>query len=133
MYRGGEEVLLDVGGQDATEAFEDVGHSDEAREILEGLKVGTLKRQVCPCYSVRWSNNGAKNVAATAWRSSAPFSTIAACIRRCQSNRLIWHGRRFIRSRAARRPRCLWRLQIPSSEQPETESIDDRMRVEKVR
>jgi cytochrome b5 len=33
-----------VGGQDATEAFEDVGHSDEAREILEGLKVGTLKR-----------------------------------------------------------------------------------------
>lgn len=43
---GGEEVLLDVGGQDATEAFEDVGHSDEAREILVGLLVGTLKRQV---------------------------------------------------------------------------------------
>ncbi|TKA27373.1 putative cytochrome b5 [Salinomyces thailandicus] len=42
---GGEEVLLDVGGQDATEAFEDVGHSDEAREILEGLLIGTLKRQ----------------------------------------------------------------------------------------
>jgi cytochrome b involved in lipid metabolism len=39
-------VLLDVGGQDSTEAFEDVGHSDEAREILEGLLVGTLKRQV---------------------------------------------------------------------------------------
>lgn len=37
--------MLDVGGQDATEAFEDVGHSDEAREILEGLLVGTLKRQ----------------------------------------------------------------------------------------
>lgn len=43
-YSGGEEVLLDVAGQDATEAFEDVGHSDEAREILDGLKVGTLKR-----------------------------------------------------------------------------------------
>lgn len=43
---GGEEVLLDVGGQDATEAFEDVGHSDEAREILEGLLIGTLKRVV---------------------------------------------------------------------------------------
>ena len=41
---GGEEVLLDVGGQDATEAFEDVGHSDEAREILSGMLVGTLKR-----------------------------------------------------------------------------------------
>ena len=43
---GGEEVLLDLAGQDATEAFEDVGHSDEAREILAGLKVGALKRQV---------------------------------------------------------------------------------------
>ncbi|PMD18807.1 cytochrome b5 [Hyaloscypha hepaticicola] len=44
-HPGGEEVLLDVGGQDATEAFEDVGHSDEAREILEGLLVGSLKRK----------------------------------------------------------------------------------------
>ncbi|KAK1771777.1 cytochrome b5-like heme/steroid binding domain-containing protein [Phialemonium atrogriseum] len=44
-HPGGEEVMLDVAGQDATEAFEDVGHSDEARETLEQLKVGTLKRQ----------------------------------------------------------------------------------------
>ncbi|CAG8978070.1 hypothetical protein HYALB_00000742 [Hymenoscyphus albidus] len=43
-HPGGEEVLLDVGGQDATEAFEDVGHSDEAREILDGLLIGDLKR-----------------------------------------------------------------------------------------
>ncbi|TQN72798.1 putative cytochrome b5 [Colletotrichum shisoi] len=44
-HPGGEEVLLDVGGQDATEAFEDVGHSDEARETLEQLLIGDLKRQ----------------------------------------------------------------------------------------
>ncbi|CAO2647622.1 Nn.00g085440.m01.CDS01 [Neocucurbitaria sp. VM-36] len=44
-HPGGEEVILDVAGQDSTEAFEDVGHSDEAREILEGMLVGTLKRQ----------------------------------------------------------------------------------------
>ncbi|UNI22588.1 hypothetical protein JDV02_008463 [Purpureocillium takamizusanense] len=44
-HPGGEEVMLDVAGQDATEAFEDVGHSDEARETLERLLVGTLKRQ----------------------------------------------------------------------------------------
>ncbi|CAF9907421.1 MAG: hypothetical protein HETSPECPRED_007124 [Heterodermia speciosa] len=43
-HPGGEEVLMDVGGQDATEAFEDVGHSDEAREILDKLLVGDLKR-----------------------------------------------------------------------------------------
>lgn len=45
--------MLDVGGQDATEAFEDVGHSDEAREILEGMLIGTLKRQVSAHHSSR--------------------------------------------------------------------------------
>ncbi|CAF9918362.1 MAG: hypothetical protein GOMPHAMPRED_001500 [Gomphillus americanus] len=44
-HPGGEEVLMDVAGQDATDAFEDVGHSDEAREILDGLIIGSLKRQ----------------------------------------------------------------------------------------
>ncbi|CAO0803568.1 unnamed protein product [Mucor circinelloides] len=41
-HPGGEEVLLDEAGKDATEAFEDIGHSDEAREILEKYLVGTL-------------------------------------------------------------------------------------------
>ncbi|KAJ4133272.1 hypothetical protein NW754_016081 [Fusarium falciforme] len=43
-HPGGEEVMLDVAGQDGTEAFEDVGHSDEAREALDKLYVGELKR-----------------------------------------------------------------------------------------
>lgn len=30
-------------GKDATEAFEDVGHSDEAREILSGLLIGDFE------------------------------------------------------------------------------------------
>lgn len=38
--------MLDVAGQDGSEAFEDVGHSDEAREILDGLQVGKVKRMV---------------------------------------------------------------------------------------
>ncbi|BFZ56551.1 hypothetical protein PYCC9005_003598 [Savitreella phatthalungensis] len=42
-HPGGEEVILDVGGQDASDAFEDVGHSDEAREQLEKLLIGTVK------------------------------------------------------------------------------------------
>jgi len=33
-------------GKDATDAFEDVGHSDEAREILAGLLKGELNRRV---------------------------------------------------------------------------------------
>lgn len=38
--------------KDATESFEDVGHSDEAREILKTLFVGTFgELEVClPCY-----------------------------------------------------------------------------------
>lgn len=42
-HPGGEEVLMDVSGQDATEAFEDVGHSDEARDLLKDLYVGELQ------------------------------------------------------------------------------------------
>ncbi|CAG8793659.1 19755_t:CDS:1, partial [Cetraspora pellucida] len=36
-------VLLDEAGRDATDAFEDVGHSEEALEILKGLEIGELK------------------------------------------------------------------------------------------
>ncbi|KAI8348372.1 cytochrome b5-like heme/steroid binding domain-containing protein [Mortierella sp. GBAus27b] len=42
-HPGGEEVLLDEGGRDATESFEDVGHSDEARDIMSKLYVGEYK------------------------------------------------------------------------------------------
>lgn len=45
----GEEVLLDEAGKDATEAFEDIGHSDEAREILEKYLVGELDENVKEC------------------------------------------------------------------------------------
>ncbi|GLB34104.1 putative cytochrome b5 family protein [Lyophyllum shimeji] len=42
-HPGGDEVLLAEGGQDATEAFEDVGHSDEARALLPGMLVGEFE------------------------------------------------------------------------------------------
>jgi len=45
-HPGGEEVLLDMAGKDATDAFEDVGHSDEAREILATLLKGKLERRL---------------------------------------------------------------------------------------
>ncbi|XP_068968759.1 cytochrome b5-like isoform X1 [Bombus flavifrons] len=41
-HPGGEEVLLEQGGQDCTEAFEDIGHSSDARELMEIFKIGEL-------------------------------------------------------------------------------------------
>lgn len=42
-HPGGEEVVVDVAGTDATEPFDDIGHSDDAHEILASLKIGNLK------------------------------------------------------------------------------------------
>ena len=42
-HPGGAEVLLDVAGQDATDQFEDIGHSGDARKELANYKIGTLK------------------------------------------------------------------------------------------
>ncbi|XP_041846182.1 cytochrome b5 isoform X2 [Melanotaenia boesemani] len=41
-HPGGEEVLLEQGGADATESFEDVGHSTDAREMLQQYYIGEL-------------------------------------------------------------------------------------------
>ncbi|XP_062442696.1 cytochrome b5 [Rhea pennata] len=41
-HPGGEEVLLEQAGKDATESFEDVGHSTDAREMLKQYYVGEI-------------------------------------------------------------------------------------------
>ena len=50
-HPGGEQVLLDRGGKDATEDYEDVGHSNEARKQLAPFEIGELppsERDLCP-------------------------------------------------------------------------------------
>ena len=47
-HPGGKDILLEVAGTDATEAFEEVGHSDEAREQLEPFYIGALPTEVTP-------------------------------------------------------------------------------------
>lgn len=41
-HPGGEEVLVDCGGVDATDPFDDIGHSEDAREALVGLLIGEV-------------------------------------------------------------------------------------------
>ncbi|KAJ2331899.1 carnitine transporter, partial [Coemansia sp. RSA 2681] len=42
-HPGGEEVILEHAGIDATEAFEDIGHSDDARDLLSKYFIGNLE------------------------------------------------------------------------------------------
>lgn len=41
-HPGGEEVLLEQAGKDGSEAFEDVGHSSDARDLMVKYKVGEV-------------------------------------------------------------------------------------------
>eukprot|EP00051_Salpingoeca_urceolata_P005466 m.73459 g.73459 ORF g.73459 m.73459 type:complete len:128 (-) comp14350_c1_seq2:115-498(-) len=41
-HPGGEEVVMDLAGQDATDGFDDVGHSTDAREMLKQYLIGEL-------------------------------------------------------------------------------------------
>uniref|UniRef100_A0A4W4G0A3 Cytochrome b5 heme-binding domain-containing protein n=1 Tax=Electrophorus electricus TaxID=8005 RepID=A0A4W4G0A3_ELEEL len=45
-HPGGEEVLLEQAGGDGTESFEDVGHSTDAREMLQQYCIGELHMEV---------------------------------------------------------------------------------------
>ncbi|CAK8991188.1 unnamed protein product [Durusdinium trenchii] len=42
LHPGGNEVLLQYGGQEAAEAFEEVGHSDFARQMVQEKAIGVL-------------------------------------------------------------------------------------------
>ncbi|KAK1314367.1 Cytochrome b5 isoform B [Acorus calamus] len=47
-HPGGDEVLLSGTGKDATDDFEDVGHSTSAREMMSGFYVGEIDASTIP-------------------------------------------------------------------------------------
>ncbi|GER46738.1 cytochrome b5 [Striga asiatica] len=47
-HPGGDEVLLSATGKDATNDFEDVGHSDSAREMLHKYYIGEIDPSTVP-------------------------------------------------------------------------------------
>lgn len=44
-HPGGEEILLEQTGTDASENFEDVGHSADAREMMKDYRIGELAEE----------------------------------------------------------------------------------------
>ncbi|CAG0919861.1 unnamed protein product [Notodromas monacha] len=59
-HPGGEEVLLEQGGKIATEAFEDVGHSTDARDLMKNYIVGEIceeEKQKTEEKPLRWTKD----------------------------------------------------------------------------
>jgi len=70
-HPGGEEVLLEQAGKDATEAFEDVGHSTDAREMMKKFKIGELnsedRKQLDANQKAQWDES--EEGTSTSWKS----------------------------------------------------------------
>jgi len=64
-HPGGEEILIENAGIDSTEAFEDVGHSSDAREMLEQYYKGELHEE---------DRTGSADRGAKTWGGAGPAS-----------------------------------------------------------
>eukprot|EP00093_Oithona_nana_P012290 12290.XXX_527355_527904_1 [CDS] Oithona nana genome sequencing. len=62
-HPGGEEILIENAGQDSTEAFEDVGHSTDAREMMKEYLLGELQES---------DRKGTVDTGPKSWATSAP-------------------------------------------------------------
>ncbi|GAA0183080.1 hypothetical protein Leryth_019346 [Lithospermum erythrorhizon] len=60
-HPGGDEVLLSTTGKDATNDFEDVGHSDSARKMLVKFHIGDIDMATVPLKRTHVSSEQATN------------------------------------------------------------------------
>ncbi|XP_041650558.1 cytochrome b5 [Cheilinus undulatus] len=84
-HPGGEEVLLEQAGADATESFEDVGHSTDAREMLEQYYIGELHmndRQKKKEKEAHDTNSGESSTSWATWLIPAIIATVAGIMYR---------------------------------------------------
>ena len=78
---GGADALLDQSGVDATSAFEDVGHSEDARKLLNDFKIGRAEKMVragYPFIRIRFAGRVGKS--AELWQGNTQEGA-----RQCQS------------------------------------------------
>jgi len=88
-HPGGEEILIENAGIDSSEAFEDVGHSSDAREMLAEYYIGELHEddrvgEVIAAAPKSWGaagDSGSPSGEESSWVSSylIPMAIAAAC------------------------------------------------------
>lgn len=71
---------MDVGGKDATNEFLDVGHSDDAVEILEGLLVGDADPQEFQVKDTPTNTNVAATISQDSGSNSLIYLVLAALV-----------------------------------------------------
>jgi cytochrome b5 len=74
-HPGGEDIMLDSSGRDASREFEDVGHSTDARAQLKELRIGTLRDPIPE--EVAKAAEEAAVVASAKVSGSSLFNTVA--------------------------------------------------------
>jgi len=70
-HPGGEEVLLEQAGKDATEHFEDVGHSTDARTMMNDYLIGEVRDEdrAYPKETKKWDVYEAEKEEGSTWKS----------------------------------------------------------------
>ncbi|KAI9491375.1 cytochrome b5-like heme/steroid binding domain-containing protein [Zychaea mexicana] len=81
-HPGGEEVLIDEGARDATGPFDDVGHSEDARELLDKYYIGDVDPASQPIAAPSTTNNVSSSSApqGNALRILVPLVIIAVWV-----------------------------------------------------
>ncbi|CAL5020599.1 unnamed protein product [Urochloa decumbens] len=88
-HPGGDEVLLACTGKDATADFEDIGHSDDAKEMMPQYLIGELDEATVPAKlayayasdaGATKSSTGAAGAWATLLRLAVPVLLLALAL-----------------------------------------------------
>ncbi|KAJ3000998.1 hypothetical protein HDV02_000067 [Globomyces sp. JEL0801] len=93
-HPGGEEVMIELAGRDATDAFDEIGHSDDARELLKEMLVGELDSVLRPLKPQAKAAPVPKTKApVTGVAQSSPYSTAKLSIGIRQEAKNRWERR----------------------------------------
>ncbi|XP_018620736.1 cytochrome b5 [Scleropages formosus] len=80
QHPGGEEVLREQAGGDATETYEDIGHSTDAKKMAQNYIIGELHPEDRPKIAKPAMPQGNHEPDSTSWWSSWVIPALAAAV-----------------------------------------------------